>query len=155
MSAQKKPRLRYKTRRKMPALRMPFVGNEHGDQFSHWDVPLSGGYQGGNMAGGAMATALLMSFREHSDEMSACRLGLIAARWAELARTASPDELESLRGQIVGFSFQLSRWLVAAVSDGGFGAALDAIDRQALIKRANAGLAFDEKAWLASLRDKE
>lgn len=148
--------LKYKPRKKLAAHRLPFVGRvhvqpEHGG-LSFWDVPLTGGYIGGCKAGEALAVSTLVFLREEGGETpDRWLLGQIAAAWMERAIDASPEECIALRGQAVGFMSKMSEWVSAAAAD--LGANLDRTDKAAILTRINAGLAFDEEAFLARLPD--
>lgn len=148
--------LKYKPRKALAAHRLPLVGKAHVQPecggLSFWDVPLTGGYVGGCKAGEALATSTLVFLREESDDyLNRCILGQIAAAWMERAIDASPEERTALRGQAVGFMATISEWVAAAVND--LGANLDRADKAAILARINAGLAFDEEAFLARLPD--
>lgn len=143
--------LRFKNRRQLAAHRLPFVDRVPGQPgISFWAVPKAGGYVGGNETGTALARVYLRYLREQGQ----CRGGGIL-QLIVLDMMGTPDsfgiEEQALRGQAVGFFTELERWLSAAVQrlDGG----LDKQDDKALLRTANAGLNFDEAAYLASLPD--
>ncbi len=144
--------LAFRPRQKYPVRRLPFVGREHtADQsFSMWNVPASGGYFGGNMTGEAIATMYLKHVREHDAEICAPMLGGMVIAWAR--RLTAGDilpgsaEEDSLRGQMVGFAHVLSTWLLAAARH--MGDSLDARGNDALLAKANKGIAFDTEAFL-------
>ena len=132
--------------------RLPFVGREHtADQsFSMWNVPASGGCFGGNITGEAIATLYLKQVRENDAEICAPVLGGMVIAWAR--RLAAGDirpgsaEEDSLRGQMVGFAHVLSKWLLAAARH--MGDSLDTRGNDALLAKANKGIAFDSFAFL-------
>ncbi len=139
-------------RQKHPVRRLPFVGREHtADQsFSLWNVPASGGYCGGNMTGEAIAILYLKHVRENDAENCSPMLCSMVFAWAQRLtagdiRLGSAEE-DSLRGQMVGFSHTLSRWLAAAAQHMGDG--LDARGNDALLDKANRGITFDTAAFL-------
>ncbi|HCJ29537.1 MAG TPA: hypothetical protein DHV63_09630 [Pseudomonas sp.] len=149
--------VKYKPRRKLAFHRLPFVGTSYHKKaygISSWDVPLTGGYVGGCMAGSALATSALVYLREEaSDETNRFLLGQICATWIDRAESATQEELDVLRGQAVGFMQTISGWLAASVDQ--FGANLDKADKKAILKRINAGLALDEQAFIDSLPSEE
>lgn len=152
------PAVKYKPRRTVPFHRLPFVGRSHhkpeSDAISAWDVPLTGGYEGGWRAGAAAGTSAVVYFREESRaEMNQFLLGHICLAWIDRAVVADQEELVSLRGQVGGFMETVSKWLVASVNE--FGMDLDRADKSAIEKRINAGIAFDEKAFFANLPHEE
>jgi len=150
--------VKYKPRRKLPFHRLPFVGRIHhkteSGAFSVWDVPLTGGYEGGWRAGSAIADSALVYLREESsDDLNRFLLGQICREWMARAPGADSEELAALHGQLGGFMEIVSKWLAASVKE--FGANLDRADKRAIEKRINAGLAFDEQAFIASLPGEE
>lgn len=150
--------LRFKPRRKIAAHRLPFVGRQHRNQddirISYWDVPLTGGYTGGNQTGMALAKLLLAHMREnHADEMVGYAAGAMMLSMLEAARTADDDQFEALRGQALGVMDQLTPFLVDAAYHAG--RELDGLDAQKVLALANAGLAFEEHAYIASLTTEE
>jgi hypothetical protein len=144
--------LAFRPRQKSPMRRLPFVGREHtADQsFSMWNVPASGGYFGGNTTGEAIATMYLRHIRETDAEICSPMLGGMVISWAW--RLASGDitpgsvEENSLRGQMVGFAHVLSKWLIAAARH--MGDSLETLGNDALLAKANRGVAFDTAAFL-------
>lgn len=150
--------LRFKPRRKIAAHRLPFVGREHSTPdyglIGYWDVPLTGGYAGGNQTGLALAKLLLVYMREnHADEMVGYAAGAMMLSMLEAARTADDDQFEALRGQALGVMNQLTPFLVGAAYHAGH--ELDGLDTKKVLALANAGLAFDEQARIASLTTEE
>lgn len=144
--------LRFKNRKQMPAHRLPFVDRVPGAPLlSFWAVPKTGGYIGGNETGAALARVYLRYLREHSQDRGAGILSLIALHMIESGEIVTDAEQDARRGQVVGFFTELDQWLSAAAKhfDGG----LDKHDDEALLRMANAGLNFDEAAYLASLPD--
>lgn len=157
--------IKRKTRGKPGFHRLPFVANWHAKSSAPlWNVPASGGYFGGYRTGEAMAQAFLKFLREDElDSLSADRLTGIAesfmVRFAQEGGEARQnqfsaewgDAYQSFRGQYVGFFNTLSRWLVASAKH--LGSSLDGVEEQDLVRRANAGLGFDEAAYMAALTD--
>lgn len=146
--------------------RLPFVaGRRAGSAAPCWQVPASGGYCGGYETGEAMAQAFLKFLREEQSGSPARYLTGIAesfmTRFEQEGGKAMADRtpisewshsFDSLRGQYTGFFNTVSLWLAAAAKQ--LGANLDGIEEQAMLRRANAGLGFDEAAYMASLSDK-
>ena len=67
----------------------------------------------------------------------------------ERSNNGLPHEHDSLRGQIVGFFYELEKLLyVASVI---YGNTLDKHREKDLLRKANAGLEFDSEAYLDSL----
>jgi hypothetical protein len=120
--------------------RLPFVGRPSPEEkFSFWNVPLSAGYINGCQTGRDLAVFTLIHLREQAKSEGAITdLGGIALSWLEAARSASPEELDTLRGQVVGFMAEISPWTISAVDR--FGGNLNQVDRCQLLRRVNAGL---------------
>lgn len=80
---------------------------------------------------GGVLQCIVLSIMEHNYEGEAIR--------------------DSLSGQVVGFFYELEKWLVGAAKhlDGG----LDSISKQSLIKQGNNGLAFDIEKYLKDLKE--
>lgn len=145
---------------------LPFVAGPRTDSDSPcWHVPATGGYFGGYETGEAMAQALLKLHRSEKSADSSFALTHIVKsfmrRFEEEGgkamddRRASDrsDSFDSLRGQYVGFFNTMSEWLEAVAQQ--LGGRLDKISNDELLSRANAGLNFDEKAYMDSLEDDE
>ncbi|MCW5879711.1 MAG: hypothetical protein KIS91_02070 [Anaerolineae bacterium] len=158
---QRKPRIKSAWRR------LPFVATQpRRSTAPDWTVPPTGGYFGGYETGEAMAATFLKFLREHGTEFPAYPLTNIVAsfmvrfeeeggRAMDTRRPMSErtDSFESLRGQYVGFFNTLSCWLKVAAKH--LGGNLDRITDEALVRKANAGLGFDQAAFMASLSNKE
>lgn len=150
--------LKFKPRNKIAAHRLPFVGREHSTpdcgRIGYWDVPLTGGYAGGNQTGLALAKLLLVYMRaHHADEMVGYAPRAMILSMLEAARTANDDQYNALCGQVVGVMDQLTPFLVGAAYHAG--QPLDGLDTKKVLELANAGLAFDEQACTASLTTEE
>jgi hypothetical protein len=88
-----------------PTKRLPYIGTDHfKPKHGHclWDVPLTGDYGGGWKTGQALAI-IALKFSKEFYEGAGGHLNTIAAAWLDRARSASPDEFETLRGQVLGF----------------------------------------------------
>jgi hypothetical protein len=131
-----------------PCHRLPFVGRK--ESFG-WDVPLRGGYDGGIETGRALALIYLKHLRGNVVEpIGGLHLQNIVRSMARhfaandgLTDTPilkQPEELRTLRGQIVGFFDVISTWATAAAKE--LGAKLDPLDDAELLQRANRGLDF-------------
>lgn len=147
-------------RGKHPYRSLPFIGK--GGEASFWSVPARGGYFGGYKTGEAMAYAFLKANRSDDAtgpnamlanivEAFMCRFedegGAAASRAAR--RSNANDGMSALRGQWVGFFNTLAHWIaVSAKQSGGL---LDAVPMQRFVDDANAGLSFDESAYMKSL----
>lgn len=141
--------LAFHKRRHAAFRQLPFVGK------SAWDVPATGGFYGGCQTGEALALLFLKHLRQHGGNDHLPLDLLVIARDMALRveqeggqamfdrplskRSAS---LTTLNGQMVGFFSELSRLLLAAAKR--MGASLDGISDEALLAKANAGLAADE-----------
>ena len=131
-----------------PCHRLPFVGRK--DSFG-WDVPLRGGYDGGIETGRALALTYLKHLRGIvADPIGGLHLQDIALSMArhfaandgltDIPVLKQPEELRTLRGQIVGFFEVISEWSAASAKE--LGANLDRLDDAELLQRANRGLDF-------------
>jgi hypothetical protein len=135
--------------------RLPFVGNEHtaDRSFSFWDIPAKGGYTGGCMTGEAIAGIFLKHIRRTDSDFRTSLLGWMVFAWLERIAPGAVNrgnmEFDSLRGQMDGFMSVISKWLDDAVHRSG--SDLDEIDRDELLRQANAGFSFDMDAFLQSL----
>lgn len=124
-----------------PFHRLPFVGR------TAWQVPATGGYFGGYATGEAMALSFLHYLRAGNDDLPETRLAQIVTAFAAHLAEADDSGRDSVRGQAIGFCNTLSGWLTRAARQWGDTLA----PPRDLVRRANAGLGFDEAAYLASL----
>lgn len=134
-----KPEMKYRKKASCEFRRLPFMGK------SCWDVPATGGYQGGCEAGKYAAIAYLKYLRTRED----CGGGTLQhIVFGMLEQASHPDNDHSFRGQIVGFFSTLDyalHW--SARSD----ARLDEYNEGDLAAAMTRAINFDEKAWLAAL----
>lgn len=144
-SIQKPGKLRAKPRAKLEMHKLPFVGNDHvvpkQGGVSFWDVPLTGGYLGGVETGSALANIYLIHLRRQGGGEDRNALSLSAIYCAMMARAPrTKEEVETLNGQVVGFSNVMHGWLDASVQQ--LGRNLDASDGKLdpLLNLANSGL---------------
>lgn len=79
--------------------------------------------------------------------------GAMMLSMLEAARTANDDQFEALCGQALGVMNQLAPFLVDAAYHAGH--ELDGLDTQKVLPLANAGPAFEEHAYIASLTTEE
>lgn len=136
--------LSFKNRRKLPAHRLPFVGEVHGKiGLSFWTVPKAGGYRGGCQTGEALAHIYLKHLKDHESDSCLGSLQRIALDMFGCELEDSPEQA-ALRGQAVGFFSVLDAWLAGAAKHlcGG----LDEYDNKTLLKAANTGLTLDTGA---------
>lgn len=136
--------LSFKNRRKLPAHRLPFVGEVHGKiGLSFWTVPKAGGYRGGCQTGEALAHIYLKHLKDHESDSGLGSLQRIALDMFGCELEDSPEQA-ALRGQAVGFFSVLDAWLTGAAKHlcGG----LDEYDNKTLLKVANTGLTLDTGA---------
>ena len=130
-----------------PLHRLPFVNRVPGKaELSFWAVPKTGGYHGGTQTGEALARLYLKHLKAHGGA-SGEALQMIALAMFGFESDHSPEQ-DSLHGQAVGFFWEMDRWLADAVQQAGGG--LDRFDDADLLRAANAGLIFDERAYLAA-----
>ncbi|MDD3676036.1 hypothetical protein [Thauera propionica] len=159
--------IKRKTRVKRGFRRLPFVAGRSANSAAPcWNVPASGGYFGGYETGEAMAQAFLKFLREEEGGFPAYWLTFIVEsfmiRFEQEGGKAMADRVPcsersetfvAFRGQYCGFLNTVSQWLAASAKH--LGASLDRISEQDLVRRANAGLGFDQAAYMASLFDGE
>lgn len=156
----KPPVLSFHADRSDPFERLPFVGQRSIPRrnFPYWDVPASGGYFGGCHAGRAMAYLYLRHVRSHGRSEEVPTLGLMLLDWLDQALIRAgqdgivarrPPWLEAMRGQLVGFAEVLSNWGGDAARF--MGAPLDNLNDAKLLELLNAGVQFDEPAYLRHL----
>jgi len=127
--------------------RLPFVGKGgNGPGLSFWNVPATGGYTGGCKTGEALALLYMKHLREHGPTAG----GRLQTMAFSMFEDGANDDAR--RGQIVGFFAAIEKaWFLACRQNAG----LDDFRAADLLEAANAGLAFDEEAYLASLPDDE
>lgn len=143
--------LRFNNRKRHPLHRLPFVGPYPNPvirryTMSMWNVPLTGGYGGGCQTGNALALIYLNHRRQFESQVLA-EIVLSMIKRHDEAKT-TPAAADALHGQIVGFFAALEPFLRESIRHA---PALDGLYPQKLLKKANAGLAFDEAAYLAHI----
>lgn len=154
--------LKHKAGRSYGFYALPFVSDS--DVLSHcpdWHVAPTGGRFGGEAVGEAMALAYLKLLRKMGTEAEPEHLALIVesmmARFEQEGgitmanRCPGVDCSESYRsfdGQYSAFFMTLATWLQAAAEH--LGKELDLVTERELLRWANAGLSFDENAYIAS-----
>lgn len=143
MSSTQNQRINFHSNKKNVLHRLPFIGDGgQGPGLSFWDIPATGGYSGGCETGKALALIYMKHLREHGPAAGGI-LQVIAFSMFEDAA-----ENDSRRGQIVGFFTTLEKlWFSACRQN----SALDDFKADDLLESANAGLQFDEEAFLESL----
>lgn len=114
---------------------LPFVGGRSPDRLgqSFWDIPSTGGFQGGKCTGQALAHFYLLHLR-HYGKTDGSLLHLIA-----LHMLSNGAKSLSTRGQATDFFEVLDAWLRSA-AESHLGAELDSIDPAVLLADASAGL---------------
>lgn len=126
--------------------RLPFVGWHHGE-IKFWDVPSTGGYVGGNLTGDALARIFLGTLRQQPDAATpGAWLGWVAMGWMHHVFDmvgVKPDldpesRLNTLRGQVVGFTSVLSDVLMEALKNPN--TSLPPLDEEECLQQANEGL---------------
>lgn len=134
----------FKRRRVLPVHRLPYVGDSYFSRsmgrLTYWDVPLTGGYSGGWKTGGALAMIALKHMSNYNQRLDGDHLKYIADSWIDRASQASPDELDTLRGQVLGFMQEVGKFAEAAAV--GSRLRLSQVDDRAELKKANEGLGF-------------
>lgn len=134
----------FKRRRTLPAHRLPYVGNtvytDPMGRIGYWDVPLIGGYSGGWTTGGALALIALKHMSNYAQRVDGDHLKYIAASWIDRASQASPEELETLKAQVMGFMAEIGKFTEASAV--GSRLRLSQIDDKTVLKKANEGLGF-------------
>lgn len=136
--------LRFHPRRRAPFHRLPFIGLDARGRVSFWDVPATGGYHGGCKTGAALATLYLRFLRERevAGALPGGNLSTLPLLVLGMAGLPPASVDSAKKGQVVGFCTELDYWLRAAVLH--MGESLDRVDAEALLRTANAGLAFVE-----------
>ncbi|MBK5509786.1 hypothetical protein [Pseudomonas sp. TH15] len=134
--------LKFKPRKTYPTHRLPYVGYEnYADRYGrigYWDVPLTGGYNGGWATGRALGLVAIKHMSQHDHDGDGGHLKSIASAWIDRASTAAPAELETLQGQVLGFMEEIGRWAHAAAMASR--CKLAKLDEKAELQKANAGL---------------
>lgn len=132
--------------------RLPFTSLvPNADVCCLWDVPRAGGYTGGCETGEALANLYLKHLREHGADPAGTLQGIVFDMLG--IKKSSNEAIQTLRGQMVGFFSELDRWLGIAAQQQGL--SLDSMEEQELLKQANNGLNFDEKAYMATLSSED
>jgi hypothetical protein len=136
--------LKFNKRKKLALHQLPFVDKEEGKAgLSFWSVPKTGGYAGGNVTGRALALLYLKHLRAHGSSEHGGLLQCIALDMFDVTDFPDTDQNEeAVRGQAVGFFYEIEKLLIAAV--GPMGACLDSMDEKDLLKRANVGINLNE-----------
>lgn len=136
--------LTFKCRKAIPAHRLPYVGRQHhsdeSDHIGFWDVPLTGGYSGGLKTGKGLALIALKFISTTEDAGDGGHLKDIAAAWIDRASLASPDELDVLTAQVMGFMSAIGSFTRASAVTSRL--KLAQVDDKAALKKANEGLGF-------------
>ncbi|MBV1788618.1 hypothetical protein KQ940_11190 [Marinobacterium sp. D7] len=144
--------IRFKNRKELPFHRLPFVDGVPGRfDLSFWAVPKTGGYFGGNETGRALARIYMKHLKEHGASCDGSNLGRMVLEFDR--KNGASAEQDVLRGQVVDFFTELEIWLTGAAKHlkGG----LDKDDNKTLLKAANAGLNFDNEAYMATLDEED
>ncbi|WP_035625359.1 hypothetical protein [Herminiimonas sp. CN] len=156
-------RLQKKRRVKHAFQNLPFVaGSRSVTETPYWSVSASGGYFGGYETGAAMAQSFLKFLREDKGEFASHHLtGIIESFMVRFEQEGGlamknmgrmsewSDGFSGFRGQYTGFFNTIADWLTASAKH--LGGNLDRLTEQDLVRKANAGLNFDEAAYMASL----
>lgn len=150
------------SRAETPYWRLPYMSTKDKGGQRCWDMPMSGGYCGGNVAGKNAAHMLLKAYR--ADDGPLGPLGQIAASMcAKMAEHGVLEgfnsvewsersyEQDSICGQFVGFFNCLDGWLKASAKN--LGANLDAIPEAELVARLRNALMIDEDAYIRALEE--
>jgi hypothetical protein len=152
-------KLKRKSRAASGTARLPFIGGSGPDRC--WNIPATGGYFGGYETGEAMAQAYLKMQRSSASTSCFFVTAIVASFMARFEKEGGSEMAarrdqwsegyESFRGQYVGFFNTISAWLDRAAVN--CGSELDRITDDDIRTRANAGLAFDDAAYMASFSD--
>lgn len=142
------PALRFHSRRKSRIKQLPFVGEDHALCPSYWDVPLTGGYVGGTVAGAALAKIFVVHLNQSDGGIAdQSLLGWIVCSWLDRALQEAgfampdsandgPEWYDSLYGQVIGFISELQPLLIHLARRSG----VQSIDQRAHLKTANDAL---------------
>jgi hypothetical protein len=143
------PSLKY-GRSKNQFRRLPFMARGEEIKALCWNLPATGGYEGGYRAGEAMAISFLKYLRSQDAPFFHTELTSITQsimeRWSQegghrmAAQSMANQSLayESLHGQCCGFFNTLLPWIQAAAS--GLGRSLDGFTEDDVLRMANTGL---------------
>ncbi|NMY23805.1 hypothetical protein [Pseudomonas sp. WS 5410] len=134
--------------------RLPFVGKDHSERCSNWDVPLAGGFFGGIEVGRVVGRMFLKYLRDERE--NPCRLGssslksVLDSMEAKVATT--DEEKRSLEGQRTGFISEISYWLESAAER--LGSSFDEIPMRSFVQLANEDLERTDEAFHAAINSK-
>ncbi|KPB92854.1 hypothetical protein ALQ72_01112 [Pseudomonas syringae pv. maculicola] len=147
----KKTGLREKPEQATAWDRLPFVGRDHSKTHSSWDVPMTGGYFGGIAVGEVVFRMYLKYVRdEQGNHIALCGTHLTGMLHSlENRNPVTSEEIDSVRGQKVGFFGALSTWLEAAACK--LGSSLDAIPHRSFVQSANEALQRDDASFMAAI----
>lgn len=136
--------LKYKDKAKYGYRRLPFVGKS-----ASWDVPATGGYQGGCEFGVWAAVAFLKMLRAQKDAGPGFLQSIVLAMLNGSNSAELGDGDGSFRGQVVGFFSTLDHALhTAAMID----PQLDEYSERDLAAAMTRAVNFDEEAWNAAMQ---
>lgn len=143
--------LRAHSGKSTPWARLPFVGKDHSERESCWDVPMTGTYLGGVEAGKSIAHIYLKYLRDERGNQFSLSSSLLGSMLYSMAlkQPATKEEQTALNGQRAGFLGELSRWLEQAAVR--LGPDLDRLSEQQLIDNTNVWL--DPGAYSQEFRD--
>lgn len=145
--ATKNEPLQFHNDERIPCHRLPFVGTGiKNPGLAFWNVPETGGYTGGCRTGEALALLYMKHLREHGPGPGGMLQNIAFSMFGD-----RPDN-DAVNGQVVGFFRALEKMWFSACRQN---RALDDFKAADLLEAANAGLNFDEEAFLASLSDDE
>lgn len=146
--------LRSKPEGKSAWERLPFVGKDHGEHISNWDVPLTGGFFGGIEVGRVVARMYMKYLRDEHD--NPVRLGCAGLRSMlsslDAKKASTEEEQESLNGQRVGFMNEIVGWLNVAVIK--LGSSFDAVPERSFIQQTNEHLTRTDAALKAAIESR-
>ncbi|HEY0209509.1 hypothetical protein [Acerihabitans sp.] len=126
--------LKFNNSRKNQTHRLPFVGKKQGKiGLSLWNVPPTGGYDGGCETGKALALIFIKHLREHSRSPG----GILQHIALDMFGVETLGIDDTRTGQAVGFFSEIEKCLAEMAP---YMTGLDAIDPQVLLKHANRGL---------------
>ena len=120
--------------------RLPFVGKK-----SAWDVPATGGYQGGCEAGKWAAIAYLKMLRAEQDVGP----GYLQCIVLDMLKRNQDADTDAFRGQAVGFFSTLDYALHTAAK---LDERLDAYRERDLADAMTRAVNFDEETWMTALQ---
>lgn len=128
--------LKFNNKEPHPVHRLPFIGGKSKNLAgcSFWNVPATGGYEGGNMTGNAMAWLWLKHIEANGPEDAPAVLSRIVM---EIANAKS----KSLNGQIVGFFEVIEIVISKLITDYKIHFTKEEIS---LLEQANSGLSYTE-----------